>query len=368
MPEIPFTVGIEEEYQVLDPETREVTSYVQEFLDEGRVILQDQIKPEFLQSQVEVGSRICHDMQEARAELVRLRRSVRKLAASRELAVAAASTHPFSSWTEQRISPGERYVKHTERMAEVARRMLIFGMHIHVGIDDRELLIDVMNQARYFMPHVLLLTTSSPFWHGRETGLKSYRSVVFESLPRTGLPPSFASWAEYQGFLDTLTRAGSIDDGSHIWWDLRPHSKFPTLELRICDICTRLDDAIAVAALAVAIVHKLIDLRRGNRSWRHYRGALIAENKWRAVRYGLDGKLIDFGKGEEIPARRLVEELLEMVDDVLDPLGLRAEVEQIHRILEEGTSADRQLEVYRRTGSLEAVVDHLVEETFAGCE
>ena len=363
-----FTIGIEEEYQIIDPETRELTSYIQEFLEQGRVVLKDQIKPEFLQSQVEVGSQICHSIEEARAELVRLRRSVLEIADANDLKVAAASTHPFSKWYDQLITAGERYTKHEREMVDVARRLLIFGMHVHIGIDDKELMIDVMDQARYFLPHLLALSTSSPFWYGRETGLKSYRSVVFESVPRSGPPPSFNSWSDYQQTIDLLIKTHCIEDGTRIWWDCRPHSKFPTLEFRVTDICTRVDDAICLASLILAIVTKLIKLRRSNLSWRHYRHHLITENKWRAVRYGVDGKLLDFGRQTEVPFRELALELLEMVDDVVDDLGVRKEVEHVHTILKEGTSADRQLAVYRETDDLKAVVDHLVAETRAGCE
>jgi len=363
-----LTIGIEEEYQVIDPATCELTSYIQEILEQGQLVLKDQIKAELLQSQVEVGSTICHDMQEARSELVRLRQSVSDLAESNGLQVLAASTHPFSSWKTQEVTEMERYSRHLEQMAEVARRMLIFGMHVHIGIDDRELMIDVMDQARYFLPHLLALSTSSPFWHGRDTGLKSYRSIVFEGLPRSGPPPSFQSWAEHQRFVDLLVKTGSIQDGTTIWWDIRPHPNFPTLEFRVCDICTKVDEAICLASLMLAIVGKLIRLRQSNRSWRRYRHHLIEENKWRAVRYGIQGKLIDFGRGKEVPARDLILELLDIVDDVLDELDIRTEVEYVHTILEEGTSADRQLAVYQETGDLESVVDHLVAETKEGLE
>ncbi len=362
-----LTLGIEEEYQIIDPESRELKSYIQELLEQGRVMLQDQIKPEFLQSQVEVGSHICRDVAEIRREVVRLRRSICELAESNGLRVAAASTHPFSAWASQDISIGERYTKLRTDMAELARRMLIFGMHIHVGIEDKELLIDVMNQARYFLPHLLALTTSSPFWMGRDTGLKSYRTVIFESLPRTGLSPTFKSWADYNGFVDTLVKTQCIDEPTKIWWDVRPHPKFPTLEFRVCDICTRVDEAVCLAALVQAIVAKLIKLRLGNQSWRTYRHHLITENKWRAVRYGTGGRLIDFGKQKEVPIKDLVGEILELVDDVVDELGSRREVEYVHAILEGGTSADRQLAVYRETGDLKAVVDQLVAETREGC-
>ncbi len=363
-----FTVGIEEEYQIIDPESRELTSYVQEFLEQGELVLKDQIKSELMQSQVEVGSEICADMAAARNEVVRLRSTICNLAHANGLVVAAASTHPFSMWSEQDITAKERYVKQLQEMADLAKRMLIFGMHVHVGIEDRDLRIDVMDQARYFLPHLLALSTSSPFWHGRNTGLKSYRSIVFENLPRSGPPPEFRSWGEYQRFVDILVNTGCIEDGTRIWWDIRPHPKFPTIEFRVTDICTKIDETICLAALIQAIVAKLIKLRHDNQSWRRYRHALITENKWRAVRRGTEGKLLDFGRQKEVPTKDLISELLELIDDVVDDLGSRKDVEYVHTILSEGTSADRQLAKYEETGNLKAVVDQLVEETRIGCE
>jgi carboxylate-amine ligase len=316
-----------------------------------------------LQSQVEVGSQICRSIKEVRQELVRLRRSVAEVASRNGLEVAAASTHPFSSWTDQRVTAFERYYKHEEAMAEVARRMLIFGMHVHIGIEDKDLMIDVMDQARYFLPHLLALSTSSPFWHNRVTGMKSYRSIVFESLPRTGPPPEFSSWADYQRFVDTLIKTKSIDEPTKIWWDIRPHPRFPTLEFRVFDICTKVDEAVCLAALTLAIVAKLVRLRLANQSWRRYQNHLVAENKWRALRYGVDGKLIDFGKQMEVPMRFLAMELLEWIDDVVDELGVREETQYVKVILQEGTSADRQIRVYRESGDFKAVVDHVIAET-----
>ena len=250
---------------------------------------------------------------------------------------------------------------------EVARRLLIFGMHVHVGIEDRNLMIDVMNDSIYFLPHVLALSTSSPFWHGRLTGLKSYRSVVFENLPRSGLPPYFDNWNDCTDFVETLVATGCIDEPTKIWWDVRPHPKYPTLEFRICDIGTRIEETLCLTALLVALVAKLIKLRRSNLSWRRYRRHLINENKWRAVRFGLDGQMIDLGRKRQVPARFLASELLEFLDDVLDEVGVRKEVEYVNTILRDGTSADRQLRVFEETQSLEKVVDHLAEETIAGC-
>ncbi|MEM9554623.1 MAG: carboxylate-amine ligase [Acidobacteriota bacterium] len=362
-----LTLGIEEEYQIIDPATRELKSYIQEFLDEGRQVLEEQIKPEFLQSQVEVGSRICHNVQEVRDEVIRLRSSICRLAEEKGVAVAAASTHPFSKWSMQEPNVGERYTRLATDMAQLARRMLIFGMHIHVGIADKELMIDVMNQARYFLPHLLALSTSSPFWQGRDTGLMSYRTVIFESLPRSGLPPSLKSWVDYEDLVDTLVRTRCIDEPRKIWWDVRPHPTFPTLEFRVCDICTRIEEAVCIAALVQAIVARLIRMRQQNMSWRPYRHHLITENKWRAVRYGIGGQLIDFGKREEVPFEQLVDELLDFVDDVVDELGSRREIDYVQTILREGTSAHRQRAVFEQTGDVRAVVDHLVAETKEGC-
>ena len=294
-----------------------------------------------------------------------MRRSIWELAEQEGLWVAAAGTHPFSYWEHQEVSPFGRYPELARFLQDVGRRLLIFGMHVHIGIEDRELLIEVMNQLRYFLPHLLALSTSSPFWHGRDTGLKSYRSVVFESLPRTSIPPLFNSYADYRSYVDTLLTTGSIDEPTHIWWDVRPSEKFPTLEIRIPDMCTRMEETLCIAALVQAIVAKLVQLRRVNQSWRLYPKHLLDENKWRAVRYGIEGKLIDFGRMAEMPFQMLIEELLAWIDDVVDELGSRAEVEYAHVILRQGASADRQLAVYRRTGDFRAVVDQVVEETRA---
>jgi carboxylate-amine ligase len=363
-----LTIGIEEEYQIIDPATRELRSYVQRFLEQGQTVLPDQMRPEFLQSQVEAGTRICHNIQEARRELVRMRRSILEMAEGEGLWVAAAGTHPFSSWARQDVSPFGRYPELLRFLQDVGRRLLIFGMHVHVGIEDDELLIEVMNQLRYFLPHLLTLSTSSPFWHGRDTGLKSYRSVLFENLPRTGIPPRFDSYASYRSYMDTLLTTGSIAEPTHIWWDVRPSEKFPTLEVRIPDMCTRVDETLCLAALVQAIVAKLVQLRQANQTWRLYRKHLIDENKWRAVRYGVEGKLIDFGKVKEVAFPTLIEEILAWVDDVVDELGSRAEIEYAYTMLRQGASADRQLAVYRQTGDLRAVVDRVVEETQEGLE
>ena len=290
-----------------------------------------------------------------------------ELAGKSGLVIAAAGTHPFSSWLTQEITPLERYLGVKQDLADLAQQLLIFGTHVHVGIEDRDFLIDAMNVARYFVPHVLTLSTSSPFWMGRETGLKSYRSIIFRNFPRTGIPPTLDSWTSYASLVDTLTRTGCIPNASKVWWDIRPNHSYPTLEFRLCDVCTRVDEAVCVAAILQAIVAKLWRLRRDNMTFRVYPLSLLEENKWRAVRYGLDGRLIDLGKEQELPARDLVRELIEwFVDDVLDELGSRKQVEYAFRILEEGTSADRQLARFRQTGDLNAVVDALIMETAEG--
>ncbi len=362
-----LTIGIEEEYQIINPETRELTSYISEILDEGAIIFRDQVKPEFLQSQVETGSYVCRNIREARQEIKRLRSIVYDIAQKNERKIVAAGTHPFSRWQDQVITDRDRYKGLLADMRIIAQRLLIFGTHVHVGIPDSDLRIDIMNQMTYFAPHIFSLSTSSPFWMGRNTGLKSYRSVVFEDLPRTGLPEYFDSAQEYDRYVNTLIKTGCIDEATKIWWDIRPHPKFPTLEFRMCDCITKIDEVIAVAALIQAIVAKLIQFWKSNQTWRIYRQSLIAENKWRAIKDGIDGKLIDFGKEEEIPLRLLMDELLEIIDDVVDELGTREEIEHIRTILIEGTSADRQLRKYQETDSLEAVVDMLAEETIMGC-
>jgi carboxylate-amine ligase len=358
-----LTIGIEEEYQIIDPETRELRSYITEILAAGDVILRE-VKPELHQSIVEIGTHVCETPAEAGTELVRLRRLVMDLAAKKGLVIAAAGTHPFSSWTDQEITPLERYVGVKEDMQDLAQQLLIFGTHVHIGIEDREFRIDAMNVVRYFLPHLLCLFASSPFWIGRNTGLKSYRSVVFRNFPRTGIPRPMRSWAEFEELLDTLVATGSIPDGSKIYWDVRPHHMYPTLEFRFADVCTRVREAVCLAAILQAIILKLYRLRRDNLTFRVYPSELIEENKWRAVRYGLDGQLIDFGRELELPARELIRELLEwFIGDVVDELGSRTEVEHAYRILDEGSSADRQIKAWQAAESFRDVVDHLVAET-----
>lgn len=361
-----LTLGIEEEYQIIDPETRELRSYITEILNGDHLVL-GEVKPELHQSMVEIGTRVCRTPAEARAELVRLRGTVMQLAGKSGLVIAAAGTHPFSSWLTQEITPLERYIGVRQDLADLAQQLLIFGTHVHVGIEDRDFLIDAMNVARYFVPHVLTLSTSSPFWMGRDTGLKSYRSIIFRNFPRTGIPPTLDSWTDYAALIDTLVRTGCVPNASKVWWDIRPNHSYPTLEFRLCDVCTRVDEAVCVAAILQAIVAKLWKLRRDNMTFRVYPLSLLEENKWRAVRYGLDGRLIDLGKEQELPARDLVRELIEwFVDDVLDELGSRKEVEYAFKILDQGTSADRQLARFRQTGDLNAVVDALITETAEG--
>jgi carboxylate-amine ligase len=368
MPETPsFSIGIEEEYQIIDPQTRELKSYITEMLEAGKITMREQVKAELHQSIVEVGTKVCHTAAEARDELVRLRSGVMELAGRNGLKIAAAGTHPISSWVDQEITPFERYAGVKQDMQILAQQLLIFGTHVHIGIEDQDFLIDAMNVVRYFMPHVLCLSTSSPFWIGQDTGLKSYRSIIFRNFPRTGIPPFFSSYTEFVQYRDTLVRTNSIPDGTKIWFDVRPNYNYPTLEFRICDVSTRVEEAVCIAAIFQALIYKLWKMRRDNITFRVYSPALIEENKWRAVRYGLDGKLIDFGKQAELPARELIREMIEwFIGDVMDELGSRKEIEYAYRIMDEGSSADRQLATYKSTGSLQAVVDQLIAETEEG--
>ena len=361
-----LTLGVEEEYQIIDPKTRELQSYITQLLMEDHRVL-TQVKPELHQSIVEVGTLVCQTPAEVKNELVQLRRGVMELADRKGLRIAAAGTHPIAHWGTQEITPLAHYADVRENMQQLAEQLLIFGTHVHIGIEDREFLIDAANVARYVLPHILCLSTSSPFWMGRKTGLKSYRSVIFRSFPRSGVPRVMNSWRDYESYVETLVLTGSIPNGSKIWWDVRPHWKYPTLEFRICDVCTRVDEAVCIAAILQALIAKLWKMRRDNTTFRIYSADLIDENKWRAVRYGLDGKLIDFGKQREMPARDLIRELIEwFIGDMVDELGTRKEVEYAYKILAEGSSADRQLAVYEKTGDLNAVVDHLIAESEEG--
>jgi carboxylate-amine ligase len=335
--------------------------------------LSGRVSPEFLRSQIEVGTGVYHDVAAVRAELAELRGTVAEVARGHDLAPIAASTHPFAAWTSQKHTDKQRYNVLARDMQALARRLVICAMHVHVGIEDDELRMDLMGQATYFLPHLLALSTSSPFWRGERTGLKSYRLAVFDELPRTGLPEAFESWAEYKRHLDILISAGLIEDGTKIWWDIRPSARFPTLELRITDICTRLEDGICVAALFACLLRMLYRLKRNNQRWRRYANMLVQENRWRAQRYGCDEGMVDFGRGEMLPYSELLEELLALVRADADDMGCRAEVEHARTIVRRGTSAHRQLAAYdaaRQAGddheaALRRVVDHLAGETVA---
>jgi len=362
-----LSIGIEEEYQTIDPETRDLRSHIaSEILPKAKLALQEAVKPEMHQSVIEVGTRVCKDIKEARENIQSLRRQMITLASEQGMLLAAASTHPFSDWKLQEIYPDERYAQVVEDMQLIARANLVFGLHVHIGIEDRNTAIHIMNSMRYFLPHILALSSNSPFWMGMNTGFKSYRCKVFERFPRTNIPDVFANWAEYETFVDLLVKTHCIDNGKKIWWDIRPHPFFHTLEVRVCDIPMRLDETIALAALIQATMAMLYELHASNKSYRIYGRSLIMENKFRASRYGIQGKLIDFGKEEEVPVRDLMLEYLELIDDVVDELGSREEIDYIHQMLEMGTGADRQLKVFEETGDLKKVVDYIVAETRVG--
>jgi glutamate---cysteine ligase / carboxylate-amine ligase len=361
-----FTLGIEEEFAIIDPETRELRSHIQEILEGGKVMLKEQIKPEMHQSVVELGTEICQSAVDARAHVIELRTKLAELAGRSGLKIASVGTHPFSHWRDQLITQGERYQEIVKDMQQLARANLIFGLHVHVGIPDRHSAIQVMNQARYFLPHIYALSANSPFWVGQDTGLKGYRLKVFERFPRTGIPDAFESLSEYEDYCKLLVKTGCVDNAKKIWWDIRLHPFFETLEVRVCDAQSRVDDTLAIAALIQAVIAKLHTLLRQNITFRVYRRRLLDENRWRASRYGIDGKLIDFGKETEVEARSLLNELLEFVSTEVNDLGTQKEMAHIERIMREGTGADRQLAVWERAQDMKAVVDHIVAETYEG--
>ena len=363
-----FTLGIEEEYQTIDPVTRDLRSHIEtEMLAVGKMRLQERVKAEMHTSVVEVGTRVCKDINCAREDIYELRREMIKLAAEHGLQLVAGATHPFADWRTQSIYPDPRYHQVVKDLQLVARANLIFGLHVHVGIEDREAAIRIMNSMRYFLPHIMALTTNSPFWLGLNTGYKGYRAKVFENFPRTGIPDAFASYSEYDNYVNLLVKTNCIDNGKKIWWDIRPHPYFDTIEVRACDIPLRASESIAVAALIQATAAYLFRLHESNQDYRQYARPLLMENKFRAVRYGLDGMLIDFGKEAEVPERDLIREYLDLIDPVVDELGSRNAISGVRNILETGTGADRQLAVFEKTGGdLKAVVDYMAEETAAG--
>lgn len=371
-----FSVGIEEEYLLVERDSRDLCSRPKEAMiaQMQQRVRPEQVSPELLRCQVEVGTRPMTSFRDLRKDLANLRRLVIDTTADYGLAPIAASTHPFADWSPLPHTDKERYSRLTHDHGQVARRMLICGQHVHVGIEDDGLRIDLMNQARYFLPHLLCLSTSSPFWRGKATGLKSYRLAVFDEMPRTGLPETFHGWGDYQRHVQVLIDAGVIEDGSKLWWDIRPSWRYPTLEMRICDTATRLDDAITLAALYTCLLRFLWRMKRRNMTWRRYAVMLIAENRWRAQRYGIEGPLIDFGRSALVPCAQLLDEFLDMIADDAVALDCVREVEAARGILHRGTSADRQLQVHadalerglNAEAAMHAVVDWLIEETAAG--
>jgi carboxylate-amine ligase len=368
-------MGMEEEYLLVERETRDlVTEVPDELMAECERRLKGRVSPEFLRCQIEVGTGVNATLEGCRSELAELRGTVADVVKAYGLAPMAASTHPFAAWTSQKHTDKERYNVLARDMQAVARRMIICAMHVHVGIDDDELRMDLMGQAAYFLPHLLALSTSSPFWRGENTGLKSYRLAVFDELPRTGLPEMFDSWAEYQRHLDIMVNAGLIEDASKIWWDVRPSARFPTLELRITDVTPRLDDGICIAAIFVCVLRMLYRLKRNNQRWRRYSNMLVRENRWRAQRYGFDEGLVDFGRGQLLPYSELLEELIDLIRPEAEEMGVMAHVLHAREIVRRGTSAHRQLQVYTEAmadgcdkhAGLQRVVDMLAEETLVG--
>src|SRR3954451_12567197 len=354
-----FTLGIEEEYMVINPETRELTSHEQKIVTEGHKMIKDKVKAEMHQAVVEVGTDICQDIEEAYRDVSTLRNTISQIADDLGFWVVASGTHPFSNWQSQLITDHARYNQIVNELQEAARSNLIFGLHVHVGMENRKMAIHIANSARYFLPHVYALSTNSPFWEGRQTGYKSFRTKVFDKFPRTGIPDFFESIETYDNYIKLLVKTNCIDNAKKIWWDLRVHPFFNTVEFRICDVPMTIDETIAIAALFQAICAKLYKLRSQNMNFIMYHRALVNENKWRAGRYGIDGTMIDFGKESEVNTRVLLYELLDFVDDVVDQLGSRDAISYVHKILENGTGADRQLAVFKETNELVAVADYI---------
>jgi carboxylate-amine ligase len=361
-----FTLGVEEEYMVIDPTTRELKSHDQKIVEIASQTVKDQVKAEMHQAVVEAGTGICRNVDEAREDITHLRKVISSVAGDLGLTIGAAGTHPFSHWSTQLITPNPRYDEIVQEMQEAARSNLIFGLHVHVGIADKNMAIHIMNTVRYFLPHVYALSTNSPFWEGRNTGFKSFRTKVFDKFPRTGVPDEFSDWDDFKNYVNLLIKTKCIDNAKKIWWDVRVHPFFDTIEFRICDVPMLIEETIAITAIFQALVVKLYKLRMQNMTFIMYNRSLINENKWRASRYGLDGNLIDFGKQEELNTRSLILELLEFIDDVVDQLGSRSAINYVHTILKNGTGADRQLEVFKQTGSLLSVVDYISEQTKQG--
>lgn len=361
-----FTLGIEEEFQILESDTYKLRSQMSKIIDGGKVLLQERIKEEMHQSMVEMGTNVCENINQVRDEVSYLRQQIIQLANDEGLKVAAAGTHPISQWHEQLITPKPRYDQIVDEMKDVARGNLIFGMHVHVGIPGREQGLEILNTVRYFLPHLYALSTNSPFWEGRDTGFKSYRSKVFDKFPRTGIPPYFTSVAEYDKFVDILIRTKCLDNAKKIWWDIRLHPFYPTIEFRICDVVMTVDEVTCIAALMQCLVAKLYKLNQKNQTFKNYRRLFLNENKWRAARWGVEAKLIDFGKEEEVPFAQLINELLEFIDDVVDDLGCRTEVNYVYQMLEQGSGADRQLKVFEETGNLVEVAKYIVAQTSKG--
>jgi glutamate---cysteine ligase / carboxylate-amine ligase len=361
-----FTLGVEEEYMVIDPQSGELKSHEQKIVLEGQKVIKDKVKAEMHQAVVEVGTDICANIDEAYMDVATLRKTIGGIANSLGFAMGASGTHPFSHWETQLITEATRYNEIVNELQEAARSNLIFGLHVHVGMQSREMANHIANSTRYFLPHIYALSTNSPFWEGRKTGYKSFRTKVFDKFPRTGIPDAFESIEAYDNYINLLIKTNCIDNAKKIWWDLRVHPFFDTVEFRICDVPMTVDETITIAALFQAICAKIYKLKSKNLNFIQYSRALLNENKWRAGRYGIEGHLIDFGKEEEVNTRVLIYELLDFVDDVLDDLGSRHRVAYIHKMLENGTGADRQLKVYEETGSLNNVVDLIKNSYLAG--
>ncbi len=361
-----FSLGVEEEFQIVDPNTRELRSHIEEVLSDGNIILKESARREMHQSVVETGTGICQDIASARREVTQLRTELARVAKHRGMTIASSGTHPTSHWLDQEITDHERYEGLVQELQSVARKNLIFGLHVHVGFPDREAAIPVINAASYFVPHLLALSCNSPYWLGQDTGWGSYRVKVFESFPRTGLPQHFHSLSEYEDYVKLLVKLNCMDNPKKIWWDIRLHPTFDTIEFRMCDVQMRVDETIALVALIQALVAKLYKLNRSNLTFRIYRRMMTDENRFRAARFGAGGKLIDFAKNKEVQFTELFEELFDFVKDEAEELGTSSELDYLRQMMRHGTGAERQRKVFAETGSFKSVVDYIISETHHG--
>ncbi len=366
----PFTIGIEEEFQLVDRQTGQLSPGpgIQAVLEHGQATFGEQIKAEMLQPTIELISEILPDIPTARKEMQAARARLARLVGEKGLALVSAGTHPTALWQDQLRTPHERYEELEDEYQDVARAILIYGLHVHIGVENQEQAVTLMNQLRTWLPHLLALSSNSPFWAGRFTGLKSYRTVVWKPFPRSGIPEIFPAWRDFDAYVQALIKTGSIDNGKKIWWDIRPHPFFNTVEFRVFDMPGTIDHTIAIVALCQALVAKLTRLNNIGLWTPLLSNHFIEENKWHAMRFGLDAEVVDYAQVRRHGMRESISELLDFVDDVVDDLGSRTEINYLRTVLEDqhGTGADQQIAIYQETGNIDDVVKFLMRQTMKG--